>query len=122
MFIITCFAGDYILASVQDNDKEVIIKVTSKKFSDISSHAGICISLPYYSSAKGGKLELKVIVYTRTYMIIGNGLSDWVTTTDRVTVFSPPEEGGQYWKNVRRSLIPKSSKLHTDVEVDNLKL
>jgi len=113
MFIITCFAGDYILASVQDNDSEVIIKMTSKEFA-FTNRESICISLPYYFSAKGGKLELKVVVHD------GKIETGQDATTYSRTVFSPPEKSGQYWNNEQIIYTPESSVPPTKIQVDNI--
>jgi len=94
--------------------------MTSKEFTNISNHEGICISLPYYSSAKDGKLELKVIVHVLKRVNAFNGLSMMIPIAERFHLFSPPEESGKYWNKLQMTLIPKSSALQTKVEVKHL--
>ena len=100
--------------------------MTSKRFTDISNHEGICISLPYYSSAKYGQLELKVLVYEKYQIemnVVQHSGTQMMMTAEpanHFTIFSPPEESGKYWNNLRMTLIPKASVLQTSVKVDNI--
>jgi len=84
----------------------------SKAFTDISTHEGICVSLPYYFSVKEATLEFKVNVL---FNYINHVHSSWPEA--HATVWSLSEDRGPNWNTEEISLIPNTTNTHTHVQV-----